>query len=63
MGDNIAWVKTLRIGGGSTGFATSFTEEFSWVTGEAPAVEEGDVIVVLWSGNHGFLNILKKNAS
>ena len=64
LGDNIAWVKTLRIQAESdASFAAGFTNEFSWVTGEAPTVEAGDVIVVLWSGNHGYLNILKRNPS
>lgn len=66
MGDsiigNISWVKTLRIVN-LPACSISFGTEFTWITGEAPTIEVGDIIVIFWSGTHGFLNILKANPS
>lgn len=59
-GENVFWIKTIRLGRSVT---WSFSGSWVWVDGEAPALEAGDILIILYASGNVFMKLLKKNPS
>lgn len=54
------WIKTIRF---EKVPSWTFGSDCIWVDGEAPTIEVGDFLIILFTGGTYFLKLLKKNAS